>query len=245
VTRNTRLLIGIAAVAAVLGAFWFLILSPKRVQAGELETAIAAKNASIQQIEATGGEYAKQRDAYKSNYTTLVRLGKAVPTDDDVRSLMLQIDDAATRSGVDFRTISVGGTSNAPTVTAPGAAPLAPGSVSLGAGFSAMPFKFTFTGRFSNLGGFFSRLERFVTVQEDKVRVTGRLMRVESITLAPGQSGYPQIQATISASSYLASAAPSVSQGGAATTSPTVPATAPAPGGTTTTTTATATGALR
>jgi hypothetical protein len=246
VTRNNRLLIGVAAVAAVLGAYWFLVLAPKRAQAGELETAIAAKQASIQQVQLTAGQYAKQRDAYKSNYTTLVRLGKAVPGDDDLRSLMIQLDDAATRSGVDFRTISVGGgTSAGPTVAA-GGAPLAPGSVSLGTGFSSMPFKFTFNGRFSNLGGFFSRLERFVTVQEDKVRVTGRLMRVESITLAPGPQGYPQIQATIGATSYLASTPTGVNQGGGtATTSPSVPASTPASGGTTTTTTATATGALR
>jgi hypothetical protein len=244
-TRNNRLLIGIAVAAAVLGGYWFLILAPKRAQAGELETSIQAKQASIQQIELTAGQYAKQRDAYKSNYTTLVRLGKAVPADDDVRSLMIQLDDAASRSGVDFRNITVGGTSGGPVVAA-GGTPLAPGSVSLGNGFSAMPFKFTFNGRFSNLGGFFSRLERFVTVQEDRVRVTGRLMRIESITLAPGPGGYPQIQAAIGASSYLASTPTGVNQGGAAaTTSPSVPASAPASGATTPTTTATATGALR
>jgi Tfp pilus assembly protein PilO len=244
VTRNNRLLIGIAVAAAVLGAYWFLILAPKRAQAAELETSIAAKQASIQQIEATAGQYALQRDAYRSNYTTLVRLGKAVPADDDLRSLMIQIDDAARRSGVDFRTIDVGGGSSAPTVAGT-SAPLAPGSVSLGTGFSAMPFKFTFTGRFADLGGFFARLERFVTVQEHQVRVTGRLMRIESITLAPGQGGYPQILASIGASSYLASTPAGVSQAGAPTTAPAVPASAPASGTTTPTTTATATGAIR
>ena len=44
----------------------------------------------------------------------VARLGKAVPADDDVRSLMVQINSAADRSGVDFRTISIGG-AGAPT----------------------------------------------------------------------------------------------------------------------------------
>jgi hypothetical protein len=246
VTRNNRLLLGVVGAAVVLAAYWFLILSPKRGEAAQLAAEVEAKGASIQQIEVTAGQYAKERDSYKANYTTLVRLGKAVPGDDDLRSLMIQLDDAATRSGVDFRDISVGGgTAAQPTVNTGGPAP-APGAVSVGTGgFSAMPFKFTFTGRFANLGGFFSRLEHFVTVQEDKVRVTGRLMRIESISLEPGGTGYPEIKATIGASSYLAATPTGVSQGApaagaapAGTPASTAPATTP-------TTTATATGALR
>ena len=39
----------------------------------------------------------------------MVRLGKAVPEDDDVRSLLVQIDAEAGGADVDFRTIQVGG----------------------------------------------------------------------------------------------------------------------------------------
>jgi hypothetical protein len=192
-------------------------------------------------------QYAAQRDAYKANYSTLVRLGKAVPGDDDTRSLMVQLDDAAHRSGVDFRTIEVGtGAAAEPTVAGAAGVSVPPGAVPVGSGgFSAMPFKFTFSGRFGNLGSFFSKLDRFVTVQEDQVRVTGRLMRIESISLAPGEKGYPQIEASIGASSYLAPTAKGVGSttAPAAGTSTTTPASTG--GSTTTTTTATATGAIR
>jgi hypothetical protein len=243
-TRNNRLVIGVAVAALVLVAYWFLLLAPKRGEATELSTQIDAKQASIQQIELTAADYAGHRQAYKANYSTLVRLGKAVPGDDDLRSLMIQLDDAAKRSGVDFRDIEVGGgTADQPTVATGGPAP-APGAVSIGSGgFSAMPFKFTFAGRFSDLGTFFSRLEHFVTVQEDKVRVSGRLMRIESLTLAPGGAGYPQIEATIGASSYLAATPQGVGSGAAAASpAATTPASA---GSSTPTTTATATGVIR
>jgi hypothetical protein len=68
-------------------------------------------------------------------------------------------------------------------------------------------------------------------------------MRIESIVLEPGGTGYPQIQATIGASSYLAPIAKGVSAGSTAAAPATTPATSG--GATTTTTTATATGALR
>jgi hypothetical protein len=243
-TRNNKIVLGVVVAAAALAAYWMLLLSPKRQEASDLGTQVTQKQQSVDAAETMVSQYAKQRDAYKVNYATLVRLGKAVPGDDDMRSLMVQIDDAAHTSGVDFRTINVGGGGGAPTVGGGPGVVVPPGAVPVGAGgFSAMPFKFTFTGRFDNLGGFFSRLEHFVTVQEDKVRVTGRLMRVESITLEPAAGGYPQIQATVGASSYLAPTAKGVSGGSTAAAPATTPATTG--GATTTTTTATATGALR
>jgi hypothetical protein len=245
-TRTSKLLIGILAAAAVLGAYWMLILSPKRAEVADLDTQIADKETAVAQAELLVATYGKQRQAYRTNYATLVRLGKAMPGDDDLRSLMIQLDDAASRSGVDFRTIEVGGgATDEPTIAGSSATAAPPGAVAIGsAGYSAMPFKFTFTGRFDNLSGFFSRLEHFVTVQEEQIRVTGRLMRVENITLEPGDKGYPQIQATIGASSYLAPAAKGVS-GGSATATPSASKASTGGNTTTTTTTATATGVIR
>ncbi len=76
-----------------------------------------------------------------------MRLGKAVPSDDDTRSLVVQLDATAKRSGVDFDTINVNG-SGGGDASAAGAAPMAPGAVNAGA-FSAMPFSFSFSGEFA------------------------------------------------------------------------------------------------
>jgi Tfp pilus assembly protein PilO len=247
-TRNNKLVLGVVLAAAALAAYWMLILSPKRAEATDLAQKVTEKQASVEQIEQTASQYAAQRDAYKVNYATLVRLGKAVPGDDDVRSLMVQLDSAAKHSGVDFRDIEVTGGSptGAPTVSAGAGQVVPPGANAIAAGFSAMPFKFTFDGRFDDLGTFFARLGRFVTVQENKIRVTGRLMRVESIDLTAGPKGYPQIEATIGASSYLAPVAKAVSTGSATTPAPAATTPASTGGGSTpTTTTATATGAIR
>jgi Tfp pilus assembly protein PilO len=247
-TRNNKLVLGVILAAALMAAYWMMILSPKRAEATDLQTQVTEKEAAVQQAEVTAGQYAAQRNAYKVNYSTLVRLGKAVPGDDDTRSLMVQLDDAASRSGVDFRTIEIGGgtTADQPTVAGGANQAVPPGAVPVGSGgFSAMPFKFTFNGRFGNLSSFFAKLDRFVTVQEDQVHVTGRLMRIESISLSAGEKGYPQIQATIGASSYLAPTAKGVSASPAAPATGATTTPASTGGATPTTTTATATGAIR
>lgn len=203
---NPLVIAGVAAVAA-LAAYWFLLLAPAREKAAALETQVAAKQGELEQAQTLLASYEKARGGYRRNYGTLVRLGKAVPADDDVRSLVVQLDAAAERSGVDFRSIELdkGGSGESTTTAAAstgGATP--PGAVAVGsAGFSALPFKFTFRGSFHNLSGFFARLERFVTANDRRVSVTGRLLRLESLSLAPDAQGFPQIQAQIGASSYL------------------------------------------
>src|SRR4029079_9283080 len=94
VTKNPKLLIAVVALVAVLGAYWMLVLSPKREQISKLDGQVAAAQNDLQQAQATLGTYEKPQSAYKANYATVVRLGKAMPADDDVRSLMVQLDAA-------------------------------------------------------------------------------------------------------------------------------------------------------
>jgi len=96
-----------------------------------------------------------------------------------------------------------------------------------------MPFSFGFTGTFGSLGEFFARLERFVSLKGDKIAVNGRLIRVESLTLAPAEDGWPGMQANIGASAYIVPEA--TDPGATGTTDATATSTS-----TTTTTTTTA-----
>jgi hypothetical protein len=251
--RNTILLVAVAA-AAMVGAYWMLVLAPKREEAAAIDKQIAAKQAELASAEAEVATYEQARTSYKANYSLVARLGKAVPADDDVRSLMVQINAAADRSGVDFRTINVGGGEGAPSTgpgaTAPSAGPTPPGASAVGsAGFSTMPFSFNFNGKFMELGKFFSRLDRFVAVKPNGLDVTGRLLLLNSITVTPDTAkGFPALNAEVKASSYLLPSTETATAGATAAgpaaagstppdgTTPTAPAT---------TTTATISGATR
>jgi hypothetical protein len=247
VTKNPKLIIAIVALVAALGAYWMLVLAPKREQITKLDGKIATAQTELRQAQATLATYEKAKTAYKANYATVVRLGKAMPGDDDVRSLMVQLDAAAKHSGVDFGRITVGGSSAAtPAQTDASAQPGPPGSVTVAnGGFTAMPFQFGFEGRFSNLRSFLARLERFVTVSNDNIQVTGRLLRLESLSLKAGEKGFPEISAEIGASSYLLPADTATATDPAAAGSTTAQA-APKSGTTSPpTTTATSTGVIR
>ncbi len=199
-SRTFRILIVAVIAAVAVGGYWKLALAPKRAEAAELEKQVAVKQAELAQTQGLIATYEGARDAYKSNYSKVVNLGKAVPSDDDTRSLVVQLDAAAKRSGVEFDTINVNGSSGAAAV--PGTATLAPGAINAGA-LSAMPVSFSFSGEFGSLGRFFSRLERFVSLKGEEIAVSGRLMRVESITLVPGDDGWPSLVAQVGASSYI------------------------------------------
>ena len=180
-----------------------------------------------------------------------MRLGKAVPGDDDVRSLVVQLDHAAKQTHVNFQSIEVGGgTTTVGATTAPGAtaaAPLPPGATVGPAGFPIMPFSFSFRGGFFRLGKFFQRLNAFVKANNDAIDVTGRLLTVDSLKLEPDSTGFPNIKATVQATSYLVSplegptgGATAAGPAGATGETPDTGAASPP-----VTTTATSTGAIR
>ena len=240
-TRTNQILAAVVAVALAGFAFYSLALAPKREEVTRLDGELTKKTAEIAAAKAQLAGYEQARANYKRTYTTLARLGKAVPSDDDVRSLVVQLEGAADRSGVDFEKIelgtAVGGSSAAPSPTdakpAGGALASAPGAVPVANGvLSAMPFNFTFTGSYFELSTFLARLERFVTVDNRRLDATGRLLRLESVGITPAPSGFPRMQAQISATTYLVppveavAGAPTPPAGGATPAPPTTTTTA-------------------
>jgi hypothetical protein len=216
-TRTLMRLLPVVLLVALGVAGWTLVIQPKRQEAARVAAKVTAADAELANLQAKVGDYTKAREAYPGNVSTVTRLGKAVPTDDDMRSLMVQLDSATRRSGVDFRSIQVSGDAAgaAPSTSASGAsATVTPGStipgavVVPGSDISTMPFTFAFEGDFFGLSSFLARMQRFVTLHDQRISVNGRLLRVESISLQAGESGFPQIRAQVKASSFLAPKAP-------------------------------------
>jgi len=222
-----RTILMVIAMVAVIAAGWLLVVQPKRTQAAKLQSQInseQSKLASVRQQLAAGDA---ARAAFAKSYTSLVRLGEAVPTDDDTPSLIYQLQTAAKSTGVDFQglTFNAGSGGSAPastsSATQASAAALPPGATIGSAGFPVEPFTFTFTGNFFHLANFLGRLQRFVIATDRSVSVSGRLMTLNAINLGPGPTGFPQITATIGATTFLLPA----SQGLTAGATPAGPAT--------------------
>jgi len=206
-SRDRTILVVIAALAMIAGS-WLLLIAPKRDQASKLAKQISATQSQLDTIrsELASGEAARR--AFATEYAELVRLGEAVPTDDNVPSLIYQLQGAASQTGVDFRGLQLNPGSGGPPPSSGSAAQastatLPPGATVGPAGFPIEPFTFTFQGNFFHLANFFHRLEQFVVATNKRIAISGRLMTLNSISLDAASQGFPQITATVSATTYL------------------------------------------
>jgi len=224
----TSILLAVALIGGAAAAYWHFALSPKREQIAKLESDIAAKQAQVAQAEAMANDSEAARRAYRRNYATVVRLGKAVPADEDVRSLVVQLDRSAKSSKVDFSSIAL--TSVGATPASPSAGAAATASP---AGFVTLPFTFTFQGTFFRLSDFFSHLDRFVQVNGDAIDASGRLLHIDRFSLQVADKGSRELKADVGATSYQLPKGQGLTAGATAQTpaaSTTATAT-PAPGG--------------
>jgi type II secretory pathway pseudopilin PulG len=233
-TRDRTIVI-VAALLAAIVAPWLLVIQPKRDQAAKLSGQVTAIQSKLQNVRAQLAQGNQARAAFASSYTTLIRLGEAVPTDDNTPSLIYQLQSAAKAAKVDFQSLTFNaGTASAstPTPTPAGGSsssssgssssgasgsssstagasstapstPLPPGATIGPAGFPVEPFTFTFQGNFFHLADFLGRLQKFVVANNQRLSVSGRLMTLNAVTLAQNTGGFPQITATISATTYL------------------------------------------
>ncbi len=226
-TARDRLVVMVVCALAAVGGAWFFLIQPRRDEASKLGAQVTSEQAQLTTLRAQVAQGQAAKGAYARHYASLVRLGEAVPQDDNVPSLIYQLQGAASAAKVDFRSLVLQPTSGATTpapVTTPGSTTagssasasktvaasatqsstaLPPGAAVGPAGFPAEPFQFTFQGNFFHLADFFNRLERFVVATNNRVSVSGRLMTLNAINLGPAPQGFPQITATISATAYL------------------------------------------
>lgn len=208
-TARDRTVIAVVCAIAVIAAAWLLVVQPKRDQAAKLRRQISAAQVQLSSARSELANTQAAQKAFASSYATLVSLGEAVPTDDDTPSLIYQLQAAAKAAGVDFLSLTFNagtGGSSAPSSSSSSTASTAslPPGATVGPGnFPVEPFTFTFQGNFFHLANFLGRLQRFVVARNRQVSVSGRLMTLNAISLGPGTSGFPQITATISATTYL------------------------------------------
>jgi hypothetical protein len=109
-----RMIIAVLACVVACAGFWFAALKPKRAEATAADARAAAAQARLDQATATLAQGETAKKGFEADYATIARLGKAVPNDDDAASLVFQIETAARKAKIDFRSLTVGGDGAAP-----------------------------------------------------------------------------------------------------------------------------------
>jgi Tfp pilus assembly protein PilO len=172
----------VVAVVLLAGAAgWFLLVSPKRAEAGRIQGEIDSTQAQIAAYH-TASLQAKSRAPI--HVADLFRLAKAMPDSADMSGVLLQLNQIAADTGITFQSI-------APQTSVP---------IS---GYQAMPIQLTFQGNFYNLADFLFRLRNLVAVQHGQLSATGRLFAVDTLDFAQSQEGFPQIAATLVVDAFV------------------------------------------
>ncbi len=121
-TARDRTVLMVLGLIALMAGFYFVGLKPTRDEAKALDAKVTAAQERLDAANTAVASGAKAKTTYRSDYAAVARLGKAVPTDDDTASLVFQIERAADRAMVDFRSIELTGTAAA-AAPAPAATP--------------------------------------------------------------------------------------------------------------------------
>jgi Type II secretion system (T2SS), protein M len=182
-TRDRLVLLGMIA-AVLLAAMWFLVVSPVQKEAASLSTQISQARVTLDAAQGKLDVAQGARAQYTTAYASLVRLGAAIPEADEVPSLLYQIDQLSNAKKVRFNSITSSANGSGPGASPPASAAAAAAS----GGFTQLPFTFTFAGSFFDLYNLLNRIQQLaVQVPDGNVRVTGRLLTVQSANLTANE----------------------------------------------------------
>jgi hypothetical protein len=221
VTQRDRIMLSVIAAVAVIAAAWMLAIKPKREDASALAEQVTQAEQRRDTALATLANAKQARAKFADAQIGIARLGKAVPADEDIATLVFQLERSAREAGIDFRSVRLEGDASNPTPDA-GAGT---GQPDASADIKKVPFKLTFEGGFFDLRRFIDHANSFTRMRDGKyVSVRGRLIAIEGVSMLASSDGFPSLKAQITASAYSAPAPKLPTAGGATASSATTTA---------------------
>lgn len=121
ITGRDRKIIAGLVVLVLLAGYWFLLFSPKREEVAQVQEEVATQQQRLDSAHAEVARLEQAQTTYAADYSSVVHLGKAIPETVDSASLLIQLQDAADGTGIEFDAITAG--DRAPVAAAAPAAP--------------------------------------------------------------------------------------------------------------------------
>jgi Pilus assembly protein, PilO len=193
---------------------WFLLVGPKRAEAGKLKEEVAAAE---QTLSAARLAAVAKPDVQPIAVADIFRLATAMPSSPDMPGILLELSRIAEETGIRFKSISP------------------QSAVPVGA-YQSVPIDVTFDGSFYALSDFLFRLRTLVSVRRGELHAAGRLFSVEAVDFSEAEAGFPMLAAVLKLQAYVygtdvagttgplpadPSAAPPATDGAAETPAPT------------------------
>jgi Tfp pilus assembly protein PilO len=184
-TRDRLMLIGIVALA-IIAAGYLMVVSPESQKASKLSGEVQSARQQLQSAETQAAEATSARSRYAASYASLVSIGPAVPASGETPSLVYALASATHNRNVEFQSITAGNGPGGSSSSSPSSA----SASTAAATFTAEPFTFGFHGSFVDLYKLLDQMEAFTNqTAVGSLQVSGRLLTIDGIQLAPGQAG--------------------------------------------------------
>jgi Tfp pilus assembly protein PilO len=171
---RARLPLVAAALLAVALLGYLVLISPKRSAADELQAQIEASEVQLRVRPADQ----RVEPAARIDATEVFRVTRAVPDEPGIPEVIMQLTRLASESHVSFESIS-------------------PGPPVEGQGYRAVPITVVADGRYFNVSTLLARIRGLVHSHGGELTATGRLLTIDSVSLAEGAQGFPQTRATL------------------------------------------------
>jgi Tfp pilus assembly protein PilO len=191
-TQSTKTALAVVLIVVAAAAFWLLLLSPKRDKASELSAQVAAAKSSLSTERARAEEGLVAKKKFRGDYQQLLLLGKAVPAESEVASLLVELNALGRSASTPLLGLENKADESSPETTSTGAPtettvaqepPL--GSKVGPAGLRAMPLKLAYAGGYFPLVELMKNVNGMVTTKDGRVAANGRLVTINSFVLKP------------------------------------------------------------
>jgi len=178
---------------------YFFLIKPKQDAAGRLSDEIAELETQV--AVAMAAQRQPQGDESAIQVADVFRVTKAMPDDDDMPGIILELNSVAAASGIEFVSI-------------------APQSAAVRSSYTALPINLSFEGNYYDLTDFLFRLRNLVNVRDGELEADGRLYSLDTLSMQEGPGGFPEIAASLTVTAFYYSTTPP-----AAPAAPAAPAT--------------------
>ena len=105
--RDKKIVMVLVPLVVVLG-YWFLLLAPKREAAARPRRRSRRSRRSSRRPQSRASTVQAAKTNFARDYAAVVALGKAIPTSVDMPSLLVQLDQAAHGTGIEFDGVTIG-----------------------------------------------------------------------------------------------------------------------------------------
>jgi type IV pilus assembly protein PilO len=200
ITGNRQHLAAIAcgvAALVVAAAGYFLVVAPQKTETADLQGEIASVQQKIDEYRSEARSPVEQL-----RFAELFGLTKAMPDQDDMPGVLLELSRVADEYGVVVQAVT-------------------PGVPVPLTGYTRLPIEVVVEGNFYDVSDFLFRLRTLVAVRDGKLTAKGRLFTVESLGFSEGLELFPELQAKLTVAAYVYGDSASTSAAPSPTPSPT------------------------